>query len=351
MNRAIFGQGELQFRNAGEFDDYVAKLLREKQPYRLWKLLNIYGFALKEVSEKIWKSSSYDNLKNIVSEFVSFDEKLFVSVQELGAWLEKILSKNRDIPAFLSEFVRFHDSALSELEKKPELSKVIGKLRSISGSVDYENHDSITIKGVSYPTVISVKKGDVLEFGNYPQGDDRTKSPIEWQVLEICDNKALLVSRYGLDCRPYHHEYVNMTWEECDLRDWLNNDFLKLAFSNEEIERIKVLELENERNRKFGTSGGRNTEDSVFCFSLAEAEQYFGNDRERQCQPTPYAYMQGASVDDTNCCCWWLRSPGMDQNAAAVGGTGKLLMVGFNVFRDNVTVRPALWIDLHSVLI
>ena len=148
------------------------------------------------------------------------------------------------------------------------------------------------------------------------------KEPIEWLVLEVRGNEALLISRYGLDCRQYHHKYVDMTWENCDLRKWLNHDFLKAAFSPEESARIKVSELRNDDNPRHGTGGGNSTKDRVFCLSIAEAERYFRDNKERQCQPTEYARNQGAWVDDSNgCCCWWLRSPGDGQRSASYVAT------------------------------
>ena len=77
-----------------------------------------------------------------------------------------------------------------------------------------------------------MKKGDIIKFGKYPQDSNDSKSPIEWLVLDVKGNEALLISRYGLDCKRYHHERDDITWEDCDLRKWLNCDFLKSAFSN-----------------------------------------------------------------------------------------------------------------------
>lgn len=55
--------------------------------------------------------------------------------------------------------------------------------------------------------------GDYITFGRYPQtaeGNDNT--PIEWLVLEKDGQKALLISRYGLDHQQYHKNFVDVTW-------------------------------------------------------------------------------------------------------------------------------------------
>ena len=110
-----------------------------------------------------------------------------------------------------------------------------------------------------------------------------------------------------------------MYWENCDLRRWLNNDFMRVAFSREEFERIKVSKLRNDNNPEYGTPGGNRTEDRVFCLSIAEAEQYFRNDEERKCE----AYTGEGR------CSWWLRSPGCGQaQASNVETNGRLNTAG-----------------------
>ena len=164
--------------------------------------------------------------------------------------------------------------------------------------------------------ISDIKVGSFITYGRYFQDSDNAKSPIEWLVLDVKGNEALLISRYGLDCKRYHHESKNITWEDCDLRKWLNSDFLKSAFSNEESERILVSELKNDDNPKRGTPGGNDTKDRIFCLSIAEAEQYFSSDEDRQCRPTAYARNHRAYVKN-DCCFWWLRSPSSIQNYGA----------------------------------
>ena len=186
-----------------------------------------------------------------------------------------------------------------------------------------------------------MKKGDIIKFGKYPQDRNGSKSPIEWLVLDVKGNEALLISRYGLDCKQYHSG-GSITWEDCDLRKWLNSDFLKSAFSNEESERILVSELRNDDNPEYGTPGGNDTKDRIFCLSIAEAEQYFSSDEDRQCRPTAYARNHRAYVKN-DCCDWWLRSIGFDQGRATdVDSGGALFLGGGGVNYGHDAVRPAL---------
>ena len=49
-----------------------------------------------------------------------------------------------------------------------------------------------------------LKTGDIIVYGSYEQdGDiDNGLEPIEWEVLDVDDNRALLVCRYVLDWQP-----------------------------------------------------------------------------------------------------------------------------------------------------
>lgn len=54
------------------------------------------------------------------------------------------------------------------------------------------NAQDNAVKGNKYP---ALKSGDYVKFGNYPQNHGDIKEPIEWVVLEVKDNEALLISR------------------------------------------------------------------------------------------------------------------------------------------------------------
>ena len=48
------------------------------------------------------------------------------------------------------------------------------------------------------------------------------QAPIEWIVLDWQEDRALLLSKYALDAKPFHEvEDRAVTWAECTLRAWL----------------------------------------------------------------------------------------------------------------------------------
>jgi hypothetical protein len=74
----------------------------------------------------------------------------------------------------------------------------------------------------------SAKVGDYVFFGAYEQDNNafNGKEDVEWLVLDIKNEKALVISKYVLHCKQYHKSYSNITWENSSIRTWLNSYFL-----------------------------------------------------------------------------------------------------------------------------
>ena len=195
------------------------------------------------------------------------------------------------------------------------------------------------------------KVGDYVFFGAYEQDDNTSngKEDVEWLVLEVKDGKALVISKYALDCKQYNTNDTDVTWETCTLRRWLNNDFLGAAFSADEKAMIHTVTVSADKNPNYNTNPGNATQDQVFLLSITEANKYFSSDSSRQCKSTDYAVANGAWERADGNCWWWLRSPGGDQScAASVGDFGNVFGLGDNINYAYNAVRPALWIDLNS---
>ncbi len=340
-NTVVFGEGEYHFKKAGEFDEYVEELRRGNQTGRLSYIFNTYDAALLEVSVKVWQSDSYEKLRRIVFGFVCLEDLILPFPMYFKVWMEIF----QEGPNY-SEYVEKHGEVNTE-EFETIISKCCKSSRADYYKPDNDKQKEITIKGIKYPTAdnMRVKRGQYVKFGSYHQNIGCYKEPIEWLVLDVCGNEALLLSRYALDCIPYHHKKEEITWEKSGIREWLNDDFLKSAFSEEEQRRIKLSDVANDDNPEYGTSGGNNTQDRVFCLSIAEAEQYFLDKSERLCQPTEYASSNYALRDDhDNENCWWrLRSPGDRQRRASfVKSDGTVATWGSNVDFGYIAFRPAI---------
>ena len=205
--------------------------------------------------------------------------------------------------------------------------------------------------------------GDHITFGSYPQTDTDELLPIEWRVLEIKDGKALIISEYLLDTYVYNMEMSDVTWENCSLRKWLNGKFYDTVFSDSEKSLIQTVTIENSDNPLYGTPGGNNTEDKVFCLSLEEVQIYFKDTKDRMTAPTVYAIKRGAKTNEDNKLdngmktgWWWLRTPASSANRASdVDCYGNIDNVinkdrvdGDLVFAEGNCIRPAVWITLSD---
>ena len=222
--------------------------------------------------------------------------------------------------------------------------------------VVWKEYDGTTVE------LSQAKVGDAVLFGSYEQ-DNITSNGAEaipWYVLDKDGDKLLLMSVYLLDNVKYHEKNTNITWEECTLRQWMNDDFYNSAFTVSEKKYIRTSCMENADNPYYGTEGGNDTEDKVFALSLAEAEQYFGiadnygrfwdsaTPELSAAKVTAYADAQGVQVI-AGTGFWWLRSPG-DHNfgAAYVGFEGNVHVYGDRVDLNLLSAaRPAFWLNLN----
>ncbi len=185
---------------------------------------------------------------------------------------------------------------------------------------------------------------NALSFGRYPQGENGEVEPLEWQVLASEASKKLLITKYGIEYRPYNEvDKSNIggnTWKSSDLRKWANFDFWSEAFNNDERKRIIPSS---------GIIDG-DVKDKVFCLSIEEAEKYFASDKDRRVSPTPFAVKNASDAYVENgFAFWWLRSPGERDNlAACVNADGCISDGQFQprkvTEKSSVTVRLACWI-------
>ena len=203
------------------------------------------------------------------------------------------------------------------------------------------------------------EEGAYISFGRYYKNDDKTEEPLEWQVLAMKKDRMLIITRYSIDCKRYHESYENITWQDCTLRKWLNNDFINSAFNEEERDLILEVKNQNHDILNYNTTGVEDTLDKIFLLSIDEVQKYFKDDDARKCRHTPYAKMRGA-YSDHGFCWWWLRSPGCNRRQAAIVCSGDrrcgsyfyhgggVYAYGYYVDSGNGAARAALWLNLAS---
>ena len=174
--------------------------------------------------------------------------------------------------------------------------------------------------------ISDVNMYETLEFGKY------NNESIKWLVLDKKDNKTLVISKDILFKKAYNDTNASVTWQDCTLRSYLNNEFYNTAFSEEEKKLITNSKIETPDNPNYGTKGGNATEDYIFLLSVDEASKYFKTKVDRSCGER-----------------WWLRSPGAYQDCATlVNNDGDIDDSGCSGNYRNYGVRPALWLDLNQ---
>ena len=199
----------------------------------------------------------------------------------------------------------------------------------------------MSVSFVQAETLENADVGSTVIFGNYEQGNG--KAPIEWIVLDKQEDCVLMLSRYTLDCKPFHEvEDWNVTWSECSLRSWLNGDFINSAFNEEE--RARIIPVTNT------TVNAPDTQDSVFLLSLDELNTYLPDEESRIAEATEYTVEQGGRVSQTTGnTYWWLRTKAMSDDCIhVVKYDGTTDEFGDSMEAAIYTVRPVIRIDISS---
>jgi hypothetical protein len=161
----------------------------------------------------------------------------------------------------------------------------------------------------------------------------------DWLVLKQNKNGMLVVSKHLLNITHYYDSPVNIAnidtdWENCSLRNDLNNVYYG-TFTTLEKQKILKIRNINHDNHQFNTPGGNHTIDHIFLLSIEQAMKYFKNNQQRKAygsNNTPFPY--------------WLRSPGIDRRFAAVVRNDGSISINGDSVRVNHYLRPAMWIKL-----
>ncbi len=181
-------------------------------------------------------------------------------------------------------------------------------------------------------TQADAEAGDIIVFGSWHQNSDAQDStPIQWRVLDIQDDRALLISDKALDARPYDLYRVDATWDQCTLRAWMNTEFLNEAFTPGQQRAILVTTLDN------GTECPP-TEDKIFLLTYREGSSYLSSE-ELIARYTQYASQKDGFSDTAFS---WTR-----ESYRMINMVGTECTDLFQI--SNIGVRPAMWVSLSAM--
>ena len=192
-----------------------------------------------------------------------------------------------------------------------------------------------------------MQTGDIIHFGDY-----------EWRILELYENNvALIITENIIKTRQFHNYWEEITWEECDLRLYLNSTFLD-TFTNEERYKILPTQVSNIDNEWFWIPGGNDTIDYVFILSIEEVVRFFGDSGQLKNPISPqYGIRQYLLSDQYNnnriSTCengeaqwWWLRSIGFSLDFASFTDEHGVINVSGAGVNADLGVRPVLLLNI-----
>ena len=188
------------------------------------------------------------------------------------------------------------------------------KIKTESGLSGWIQESSIAIS----PEIVA---GDTFTFGKYEQDNVpyNGSEAIEWQVLDIQNNRMLVISKYGLDVKPYNEAGTGTDWLTSGLRRWMNEDFFNAAFNN--VEQARILSVP--------VSNGSKEVDRLYQMSITDVNKYFPEKNLPSCLLTDYAAQNGDNGSDL---IFW------GPEYIAEGKTEKVI------------ARPAFWMDISDLV-
>lgn len=289
----------------------------------------------------VWAASA----TAVITGIVSIAERLIIDDNEQNRPKKEILRK-LTVALLVVTVILFVISCSPFDNNKIEENSTDASTETIEDTSKVEPTDTVS-------TSMDVQIGDTITFGSYEQDNyiANGEEPIEWVVLDMEDDSILVISKYALDQQQFHSQRTPVTWENSDIRWWLNNTFFNSAFSNEEKEMIITVTVTADVNPRYGNDPGNDTQDKIYIFSTEEAAKYFKTDAERVCYPTPYARSKpNVWIEDVGSVWWWLRTPGeFADDATTVNTDGKIDYKDGMVNSPTGTVRPVMWISIESL--
>ncbi|MBR4459280.1 MAG: hypothetical protein IKS31_10020 [Clostridia bacterium] len=181
--------------------------------------------------------------------------------------------------------------------------------------------------------------GAAVTFGRFDG------NPMRWTVLEIRDDQALILAEKAVAHMPYHDRPGPVAWHESGIWHWLNTDFYRNSFSDEERDAVSDVQFAefSDPEKMMDTEAF----DHVFLLSAQEASDCFRSDSDRTLTHSPSlsGWILTRSDGLRATCRWWLRgnstrSGGKDWIPACdLDGTPGVLLPSHGTL---AAVRPAM---------
>lgn len=286
-----------------------------------------WGDSVKDNHEKIVKESlKYDFISDFSNIFEGHSELFYdtTHVYETGNTIiaEKIF--NLIIPNLLKTRSKHKYNSIDlHLESHSRLDDIVCNepFKINEDGIDYFNE----LEDSSNCQRMELKCGDHILFGEN-----------RWIILHLTDRYALILSENILTSMNYHNSLISLTWENSDLRRWLNTSFYNGFSETEKMAILPALTL-NHNNPQFTTNGGNTTVDRIFLLSYDDVVRFLKINNSELTENTLSSW-------------WWLRTPGIySDRTAVVHEDGHVVIPGYynkGTINNLGGVRPALLLSL-----
>lgn len=188
--------------------------------------------------------------------------------------------------------------------------------------------------------------GKSVFFGQFYYAYNGGFKDTEWTVIAKEGGKALLISRYVLAVGSYGYKVRD--WEHCPVREWLNTEFLRTAFSSDEKSYILETLVE--------TQNSAAVMDYVFLLSISDIMRggigMYRNKFDMDLQLTPYVKNGGfgkmsLNKYDYHYYCL-LRDGAMSGNdySGLMESSAQTTSSNPCLYSDDFGIRPVIWVDI-----
>ena len=253
-----------------------------------------------------------------------------------------------------SKFMKKAVALFLTLSLGASVGPVVTKAAESDDVVNPSTQKNVTISGsenasgkLNNPLVkASVTTWDSVTFGSYWQEDTNqdgkadqkdAKQPIKWRVLSVNGDDMYLLSEKNLDAQQYSYKEQNdsgirVEWQDSSLNQWLNESFLKTAFSDDEqtaiigtTEKVSLLSESEIKDKKYELSTIEACKTKVTSY----VNQLSGNERDGVNSP------------------WWTKTKEGNAFAKCVDSSG--YVIGKNI-TSKAGIRPVIHLKKSSGL-
>lgn len=245
--KAISDQGLDMLANVGKVSGYLLDIVPD-----LKKEIRIFNKTFDHEYITLLRTA-FEKESNDIVLILSKLKRLFMEEEGLSESWADMLCENCQMAILYYKGQGLQDILSAEIVDIDFDKSITGKKQTMV--IEPLSH-SLNMK-----SVVGVKVGDSMRFGKHENGD-----PIMWRILAMDDDIALL-HYTGSDLEQCFHDKKNMdiTWKDCQLRAWLNRDFIVKHFTDKEEKFLIQANIE---------TAGVITQDKLFCLSIDEAKKY-----------------------------------------------------------------------------